>query len=91
MSADFNGVDIVDVARQLILTILVLTSPFLAVSLISGLISGFLQAATHIQDQSLSFVPKLIGALITLAVLAPWVIQYLSDYSIQLFSERLAF
>ena len=91
MNGDLSSVDIVDVARQFVLTILILTSPFLAVSLISGLLSGFLQAATHIQDQSLSFVPKLIGALITLAVLAPWVIQYLSDYSIELFSERIFF
>ena len=83
--------DIVDVARQLVLTILVITSPFLAASLISGLLTGFLQAATHIQDQSLSFVPKLVGTLVTLAVLAPWVIEYLSDYSIRLFSERIIF
>jgi flagellar biosynthesis protein FliQ len=64
---------ILTVARQALLLVLVLSAPILLVSVAVGLLFGILQAATQIQEQTLSFVPKLIAVAVTLAVTASWI------------------
>ena len=79
--------DLTDVARQALVTTLVVTSPVLIVALVVGLLTGFLQAVTQIQDQALSFIPKLFAVLICAAVLGPWIMEYLTEYAAEMFSK----
>lgn len=82
-----HAFDLVDVARQALLTTLIVTSPILLVSLVAGIATGFLQAVTQIQDQALSFIPKLFAVLVCAALIGPWVLEYLVDYAAVVFSN----
>lgn len=60
-------------------TILV-ASPVLLVTLVAGLIISIFQAATQINDASLSFIPKIIAVLATFAIAGPWMLTVMTDY-----------
>ena len=61
------------------ITILV-ASPVLLVTLVAGLIVSIFQAATQINDASLSFIPKIIAVLVTFAIAGPWMLTVMTDY-----------
>lgn len=61
------------------ITILV-SAPVLLVTLVVGLIVSIFQAATQINDPSLSFIPKIIAVLITFAIAGPWMLTVMTDY-----------
>jgi flagellar biosynthetic protein FliQ len=61
------------------ITILV-SAPVLLVTLVVGLIVSIFQAATQINDTSLSFIPKIIAVLITFAIAGPWMLTVMTDY-----------
>lgn len=71
---------VVDFGRQAILTTAVMVAPVLLVSLVVGITISLLQAVTQMQDQAISFVPKLIavGAAVLLAL--PWMVEYFVSY-----------
>lgn len=68
------------------ITILV-SSPLLGAALIIGLLVSIFQAATQINEATLSFIPKLLGILIVLVLLGPWMLSILSDYIIQILNN----
>lgn len=70
----------VDLARQAIMTTLVICAPVLVVGLVVGLLIGLLQAATQVQEQTLSFVPKLIAMLVVTSIGMPWLVTRLMTY-----------
>ncbi|HEX6038398.1 flagellar biosynthesis protein FliQ [Longimicrobium sp.] len=76
---------IVDLARQAILTALLVAGPLLAVALGVGLVISLFQALTQIQEQTLSFVPKLIAIACVFLVALPWMLQVLGKYTTELF------
>jgi flagellar biosynthetic protein FliQ len=61
------------------MTILV-ASPVLLVTLVVGLMVSVFQAATQINDPSLSFIPKVLAVLITFAIAGPWMLTVMTDY-----------
>ncbi len=67
-----TDVAILHVAREALYLALLVSLPVLGVSLVVGLLFGILQAATQIQEQTLSFVPRLAAVLFTIAVLGGW-------------------
>jgi flagellar biosynthesis protein FliQ len=76
---------IVDLARNAIMTGLLLAGPLLAVSLGVGLVVSVIQAVTQIQEQTLSFVPKLLAVAGTVLIALPWMIQVMIRYTTELF------
>ncbi len=78
---------LLEVLKQMLLAGLVLSAPVLGVALVLGLIVGLVQAITSIQEQTLSFVPKLVGIALTFALLGSWMLRYLVEYSARLFSD----
>ncbi len=75
----------VDLARDAILISLLVSAPLLLVGVAVGLVIGLMQALTQIQDQTVSFVPKLMAMVAALAFCLPWIIQRLVEYSGDLF------
>ena len=63
---------------------LMLAAPLLLVALVTGLIVGAFQAATQINEQTLSFIPKLIAMAVTLVVAGPWMLKVLVSYTREL-------
>lgn len=66
---------------------LALAAPLLLAALFSGLIVSLLQAATQINEMTLSFIPKILSVAATLIVAGPWMLNLLLDYMRMLFSN----
>ena len=64
-----------------------ISAPLLLVALIIGLIISIFQAATQINEQTLSFIPKLVGILLALVVAGPWMLSVMSDYLREVLTE----
>ncbi|GHU26346.1 flagellar biosynthetic protein FliQ [Spirochaetia bacterium] len=77
--------DISTLLRGGVLQVLMLASPLLITALVVGLVVAILQATTSIQEQTLTFVPKIIAILLMLAFLGGWMFSSVRDYTIQLF------
>lgn len=80
--------DAVELMRSAVVTILTIASPVLLVAMGVGLIISIIQATTSIQDQTLTFVPKILAILGVLALLFGWMIARLISYTTFLF-ERI--
>ena len=65
---------------------LMISAPLLLVALIIGLIISIFQAATQINEATLSFIPKLVGVFVTLVVAGPWMLSVMLDYMRQVFT-----
>ncbi|MCF8009904.1 MAG: flagellar biosynthesis protein FliQ [Clostridiales bacterium] len=82
-----NETFVIDIAREALLTSIIVMLPPLGVALLSGLVVAILQAATQIQEQSLAFVPKIVAVLVTLAITAPWIIRVLTSFTTELYHK----
>ena len=76
---------LVDVTRQTLMMMLMLSIPVLLAGLTIGLFVSVMQAVTQIQEQTLSFVPKIIGMVLIAIVTMPWMITKLMTFSAQMF------
>lgn len=72
--------DAVDLGREAVLVTLLISSPVLIAGLIVGLTIGLLQALTQVQEQTVSFVPKLVAMVCVLAFAAPWLLGRMIEY-----------
>ncbi|KGT96027.1 flagellar biosynthesis protein FliQ [Erwinia typographi] len=71
-------------AMQLALAV---AAPMLLAALVSGLFISLLQAATQINEQTLSFIPKILAVVATMVVAGPWMLNLILDYMRTLFSN----
>ncbi|GAA4768551.1 flagellar biosynthesis protein FliQ [Stakelama sediminis] len=83
MDADY----FLSVARQALWVLALVSAPVLIPALLSGLILGMIQAATSINEQTLSFVPKLIVVAISLVIFGGMMFGLLSDFTVQIFNR----
>ena len=72
---------VVDLGRSALWAVIVIASPLLVVALGVGLFIGVIQAATSINEMTLSFIPKLLAMGITLALFGGWQLSMLVDYT----------
>lgn len=72
--------DVINIARETIWVIIKTAVPILLVSMIVGLIISLFQTLTSIQEQTLTFVPKLLAILITLMVMGNWILNEIVSY-----------
>ncbi len=76
---------VIDMAQQALLVTCMLAAPLLLSALGVGLLIGVFQAATQIQEMTLSFIPKLIAVVVALFVAGPWMLRLLVDFTKQIF------
>ena len=81
-----DAAQVFTVGQQALYTLLTVAAPVLLVVLIVGILVSIFQAATQINEQTLSFIPKLIGVFIALVLAGPWMITVMTDYMRNLFS-----
>lgn len=77
--------DAITIIQEGIKTIIIVSAPILAVSLIVGLIISIFQATTQINEQTLSFAPKIIAIFLSIILFGPWMINKLVDFTTKLF------
>jgi len=70
-----------------IIEILLLCAPVLIVGTVVGLIISILQATTQIQDQTISFVPKIVAIMAALIIFGPWMFTLIRTYTIGIFNQ----
>ncbi len=78
---------VVDLAREALWMTMVISGPLLAVGLLVGLVVGIFQAATSINEQTLSFIPKLIVMGLTMSLAGGWMINTMVDYTKGIFTR----
>jgi flagellar biosynthetic protein FliQ len=71
---------VITLGQQSIYVLLMLCAPLLAVALVVGLVVSIIQAATQINEATLSFIPKLVAALTALVIAGPWMIAFFVDF-----------
>ncbi len=78
---------VMDIGRQALEITLLVSAPLLMAALVTGLIISIFQAATQINESTLSFIPRLVVMFITLIVAGPWMLQVMIDYIRRLFDS----
>ena len=78
---------VVNLATQAMTLAVEIGGPMLLVGLVIGLVVSIFQAVTSIQEQSLSFIPKIIGLGVLIVVLGPWMLGQLVNYAENLYSS----
>ncbi len=78
---------VMDIGRQAIEMTLFLSAPLLLAALLIGLVISVFQAATQINEQTLSFIPKLVGMFLVLLLAGPWMLQMMVEYMRRLFES----
>ena len=78
---------VVDIGRQALWATLVVSAPLLGVALVVGLVIGVIQAATSINEMTLSFIPKLVGLGLTMLVFGGWMLGTLVEFTRSIFQR----
>jgi len=77
---------IIYLGREAVYTVLLVASPMLGLALVVGLSVGIFQAVTSINEMTLTFIPKIIIVILALVIFAPWIMNTLLTFTINLFT-----
>ncbi len=75
----------IDICRKAVQTILMAAAPMLIIGMVIGLLVSIFQAATQINEQTLTFVPKIVAVFVTLVIFGPWLIKLLILFTTGIF------
>ena len=78
-----------ELIRNALILVLLISAPMLLIGLVVGIIVSLLQAVTQIQEQTLTFIPKITAMVIAAIVLMPWIGQRLLDYTQMMFGTQM--
>jgi flagellar biosynthetic protein FliQ len=78
---------VMDLAHRMLLVTTMIAAPLLLIALIAGLVIGMLQAATQINESTLSFIPKLLLLVLALFATGPWMLRVLADFTHDLYTS----
>ena len=78
---------VLDLGHQALIVTSMIAAALLLVALLAGLVIGMLQAATQINESTLSFIPKLLMLVLTLFITGPWMLRVLIDYTHDLYAS----
>jgi flagellar biosynthetic protein FliQ len=79
--------NVMDLAHSTLMVTSMIAAPMLLIALVTGLVIGMLQAATQINEATLSFIPKLLLLVLTLFVAGPWILRVLIDFTRNLYAN----
>ena len=82
-----NSTAVIAMVREALELTLLISAPLLLTALVTGLVVSVFQAATQINEMTLSFIPKLIGVFVAIVISGPWILQLLIDYTQRLFTS----
>lgn len=87
MSQEF----VISLAEKGVFTVLVIAGPLLLIALGIGLAVSIFQATTQIQEQTLAFVPKIVGVLVALIVFGPWMLSHMLSFASEIYGNLYRF
>lgn len=77
---------VIKILRESLMTVLIVSAPVLGVGMFVGLIVSIIQTTTSIQEQTLTFVPKMVAIFITIILFGSWMIRVLINYTNNIFA-----
>ncbi len=77
----------IDIFKTTVVFALYIVAPFLVLTLVIGLVTSLIQSVTSLQEQTLTFVPKLLGLSALILILTPWLLRSLSEFTITIVSR----
>ena len=83
--------DVITISKEAIYTIIITSAPLLLISLVVGLIISIFQTVTSIQEQTLTFVPKILAVFLGIMLVGPWMLNIMSDFMTRLWSDFSVF
>lgn len=78
---------IADAFQRSLLVMMTGSLPVLLAAMVVGMLIGIFQTATSIQEQTLSFIPKLLAVVVIMALWGPWLFQLVGDFAVSLFTD----
>jgi flagellar biosynthesis protein FliQ len=87
MTPDFA----INICKKSVETILLVSAPMLLSGMIIGLIISIFQAATQINEQTLSFIPKIVAVFLTMLIFGPWIIRIVTAFTVGIFDSMATF
>ena len=78
---------VLDIAREAIYTIIMCSAPVLVISLVVGLVVSIIQTVTSIQEQTLTFVPKIIAVFLGLMLFGAWILNKMTGFMTELWTN----
>ena len=78
---------VIALAREALTVALLLALPPIGIGLLVGLVISVLQATTQIQEQTLTFVPKIVAVFLTILILGPWMLNIITSFAINIFAN----
>ena len=76
-----DATDVIGIGRELLYLAVMLSAPVVGVSLIVGLVISVAQTLTSIQEQTISFAPRIVAAVLTIAISLPWILDVLIEFT----------
>lgn len=83
--------DVAMITQEALFLIIKVSAPVLLVSLVIGLLISIFQTVTSIQEQTLTFVPKILGIFLAIIILGHWMLNSMVEYMVQLWSDFTMF
>ncbi len=78
---------VIDISRQALFLIIECSAPLLIISLVVGLVISIFQTITSIQEQTLTFVPKIVAVFFGMMIFGSWILTKMTDYMTELWSN----
>jgi flagellar biosynthetic protein FliQ len=75
----------VQIGRDALMMVMLISAPMLGLGLLVGILVSIFQAITQIQEQTLSFIPKIIAVFVSVLIFGPWILSLMVDYTREIF------
>lgn len=85
-----NEVEVIDIGRDAVWTMLKVAGPILIVGLVVGLSISVFQTLTHIQEMTLTFIPKITAVFVSLVLFMPWMLAQLNEFMLRIMDKIIS-
>jgi flagellar biosynthetic protein FliQ len=85
-----NEVEVLDIARDSMMTMLLVAGPMLLVGLVVGLAISIFQTLTHVQEMTLTFIPKILAVFAAMVLFMPWMLRELTEFTQRIMDKIVA-
>jgi flagellar biosynthetic protein FliQ len=85
-----NEVEVLDIARDAMMVMLLVSAPMLLVGLVVGLVISIFQTLTHIQEMTLTFIPKILAVFGSMVIFMPWMLRELTEFTQRIMDKIVA-
>lgn len=85
-----NEIEVLDIARDAMMVMLLVSAPMLLVGLVVGLVISIFQTLTHIQEMTLTFIPKILAVFGSMVIFMPWMLRELTEFTQRIMDKIVA-